>query len=585
MSGSAGTMSFDSRLPAGTAGNRPGLARLIRVELRKMTDTRSGFWLQLSVLGLTALVVVIVALAGDDSDHSFREMLSAAIQPASILLPVAGILLVTQEWSQRTGLITFALVPNRGRVIAAKLGAGVVLALAAAVVAVVFSAIGTAVTSPDIANAWSLPIGLLGQDLVNVITAMVTGVAFGAAILASAPAIVVYFGLPCRLVGARDDLLHARDRQLARLLTDARPADRRSLDRQAMGAGADDPGPLDAGAAGDRPLADRPQRSALRAARIESCILVAGEPKCSSSMKATQWLLCPVCAAPLAARGGSAACRSGHSFDFARSGYLNLTRAEQGDGRGPATRERWSRRAIEFLTAGHYAPIAAAVARARRRGGREPGRPPVPSRTAPRPPIPRLISPFLVEIGSGTAYYLAAAAVRLAEHGCPPAAALGIDLSKEAADLAARRRPDLGFVVADVQDRIPVADGSVDALLSVFAPRPAAELGRVIRPGGTLVVAFAGPRHLADLRARLDLMDVHDGKLETLVERLGDAFEPAGEELVERAIVLDRASAENAVLMGPNARHGVDLAALGGGVEDTVSVRVAAFRRTAVRQP
>ena len=72
---------------------------------------------------------MIVCLAGDETDHSFRELLSAAVQPAAILLPVAGILLVTQEWSQRTGLITFALVPDRRRVVAAKLGAGVVLGL------------------------------------------------------------------------------------------------------------------------------------------------------------------------------------------------------------------------------------------------------------------------------------------------------------------------------------------------------------------------------------------------------------------------------------------------------------------------
>lgn len=311
-------------------------------------------------------------------------------------------------------------------------------------------------------------------------------------------------------------------------------------------------------------------------------------------MKATQWLICPVCAAPLAERGGSAACESGHSFDFARSGYLNLTRSggarpRTGDSRAMiAARE-------EFLTAGHYAPIAEAVAsrlavavaapveagsdRARSRLAGEDGD----GATAQ----PSLVegggsanaSPFLVEIGSGTGYYLVAAAARLSECGHPPAAALGIDLGKDAADLAARRHRHLGFVVADVQDRIPVADGSVDALLSVFAPRPAAELARVIRPGGALVVAFAGPRHLAALRGRLDLMDVHGGKLEILVERLGEAFEPAGEELVERAVVLDRASAESAVLMGPNARHAVDLAALDGGVEDTVSVRVAAFRR------
>ena len=39
----------------------------------------------------------------------------------SLILPVLGILLVTSEWSQRTGLTTFALVPQRERVIVAKL--------------------------------------------------------------------------------------------------------------------------------------------------------------------------------------------------------------------------------------------------------------------------------------------------------------------------------------------------------------------------------------------------------------------------------------------------------------------------------
>jgi ABC-type transport system involved in multi-copper enzyme maturation permease subunit len=178
---------------------RPGLGRLTKVELRKMVDTRSGFWLQMAVLALTVLVVVITVLTGEESDLTFRHVLSNALQPAGILLPVVGILLVSSEWSQRTALVSFALVPDRPRLIAAKVLAGVVLGLIATVVAIVLAALGTVLASPDIPHVWTLPVGLLGQDFVYVVTAMVIGVAFGAALLASAPAIVLYFGLPAAL--------------------------------------------------------------------------------------------------------------------------------------------------------------------------------------------------------------------------------------------------------------------------------------------------------------------------------------------------------------------------------------------------
>jgi ABC-type transport system involved in multi-copper enzyme maturation permease subunit len=178
---------------------RPGLARLAKVELRKAVDTRSGFWLQIAVLGLTVLAVVITVLAGHDDDKTFRHVLSNALQPAGILLPVVGILLVSSEWSQRTALISFALVPGRVRLIVAKLLAGAVLALAATAVAVVFAALGTALASTDAPHVWTLPLGLLGQDLIYVVTAMVIGIGFGAALQSSAPAIVLYFALPIAL--------------------------------------------------------------------------------------------------------------------------------------------------------------------------------------------------------------------------------------------------------------------------------------------------------------------------------------------------------------------------------------------------
>jgi len=178
---------------------RPGLARLTKVELRKMVDTRSGFWLQVAVLGLTVLAVVITVLAGHEDDKTFRHVLSNALQPAGILLPVVGILLVSSEWSQRTALISFALVPQRPRLIVAKLLAGTVLALVATAVALALAALATALAAGNAPHLWSLPLGLLGQDIVYVVTAMVIGIGFGLALQSSAPAIVLYFALPVAL--------------------------------------------------------------------------------------------------------------------------------------------------------------------------------------------------------------------------------------------------------------------------------------------------------------------------------------------------------------------------------------------------
>jgi ABC-type transport system involved in multi-copper enzyme maturation permease subunit len=175
---------------------RPGLVRLTAVEMRKMTDTRAGFWLQLAVVLLTVAVVAVDCLFGHARDQTLREMLSIAVAPASVLLPIVGILLVTSEWSQRTGMVTFALVPRRGRVVAAKLLASVVLSLVALALCIAVAVIGTSIASPAIEDAWALPVGLLGQHVVSLGTGMISGVALGAALLASAPAIVCQFALP-----------------------------------------------------------------------------------------------------------------------------------------------------------------------------------------------------------------------------------------------------------------------------------------------------------------------------------------------------------------------------------------------------
>src|SRR5215211_5449652 len=138
------TTTLAAPIRVNTAGVHARPGRLVAVELRKMVTTRAGFWLQLATAALTVLVVIVACVVVDAADLTFQSVLNVGLQPAAILLPVVGILLVTSEWSQRTGMITFALVPARSRVLGAKLLASLVLAIATLIMCVGVAAAGVA---------------------------------------------------------------------------------------------------------------------------------------------------------------------------------------------------------------------------------------------------------------------------------------------------------------------------------------------------------------------------------------------------------------------------------------------------------
>jgi ABC-2 type transport system permease protein len=192
------TTALSAPIRVNTAGGhaRPGLGRLVAAELRKMVDTRAGFWLQIAMVVLTVVVVVVRLLVGDAADHTFQSVLDVGLQPAAVLLPVLGILLITAEWSQRTGLITFALVPVRSRVLGAKLIASLLSAVAMLAMSVAVVAAGVLVASPGVEGTWSDAAPLIGQSAVYLTTGMMVGVALGAILLTPAPAIVLLFALP-----------------------------------------------------------------------------------------------------------------------------------------------------------------------------------------------------------------------------------------------------------------------------------------------------------------------------------------------------------------------------------------------------
>ncbi len=175
--------------------SRVPLTTLVKVELRKMVDTRAGMWLLIIIGAVTGIATLIFGLVAPDSSRNFGAFIAFAGVPQSFLLPVLGILLITQEWGQRTGMVTFSLEPHRGRVIGAKVLAALVLSVAAIVLAFAFASLATVVFGGT--DAWS---GFAGVDVISLVFAQVAGtvqgLAYGLLFLTSAAAIVTYFVLP-----------------------------------------------------------------------------------------------------------------------------------------------------------------------------------------------------------------------------------------------------------------------------------------------------------------------------------------------------------------------------------------------------
>ena len=184
--------------------SRPSLLRLAAVEGRKMVDTRAGFWLLL-LTALAAIGGMIGERLSVGEDVAFGRMYLTAIATASLLPPVIAVLLVTSEWSQRTGLITFTLVPARGRVVAAKLIAALALAVAISLFCLLVAAIGAATASGAGIEAAELGRGLLYQAI-----SVAIGVGIGLVVMNSPAAIVFYFLGPLLMatVGAISESLN-----------------------------------------------------------------------------------------------------------------------------------------------------------------------------------------------------------------------------------------------------------------------------------------------------------------------------------------------------------------------------------------
>jgi hypothetical protein len=101
---------------------------LTSVEFRKMTDTRSGRWLIATIITLVTGILVW-KVSHPSIEPAFDNYAGAAATFIAFLAPLIGLLAVTSEWTQRTALTTFTLVPRRAPVVAAKYLASIGLTL------------------------------------------------------------------------------------------------------------------------------------------------------------------------------------------------------------------------------------------------------------------------------------------------------------------------------------------------------------------------------------------------------------------------------------------------------------------------
>ena len=185
-------------------------------------------------------------------------------------------------------------------------------------------------------------------------------------------------------------------------------------------------------------------------------------------------LLCPVrdCRLPLLSEAKRLVCAAGHSFDVARSGYVNLLQPQERRSKNP----------------GDTPEAVAARRRLHQRGVTE--------------PLLRGIAELLnatpqdviLDAGCGDGFYLGTMARDTGFDGH------GMDISIPAIEAAAKAYPECEWIVGNADRFVPYADTSFSGVMSITARMNAPEFRRVLMEDGRLLVALPAPDDLIELR-------------------------------------------------------------------------------------
>lgn len=228
-------------------------------------------------------------------------------------------------------------------------------------------------------------------------------------------------------------------------------------------------------------------------------------------------LICPVraCGAALVRAGSSLRCGCGHEFDLARSGYANLLQPQDSRSREPGDARDAVAARRRLVDRGVADGLARAVGTMLATHGIGAGA-------------------AILDAGCGEGFHLADACARLGAEGC------GVDISTPAVEIAAKRHRNLVWVVANADRVIPLANGSIDAVLSITARINRDEFARILRPGGLALVAVAAPDDLAELRDAVLGESSEKERASRVVETLEPRFALETRERYAESLELDR---------------------------------------------
>ncbi len=227
-------------------------------------------------------------------------------------------------------------------------------------------------------------------------------------------------------------------------------------------------------------------------------------------------MICPLCKTKLLEEPKCFCCMQGHAYDKAKSGYVNLLIGSSSKSHGDDEAMIHARH--RFLTQGHYDPLRDALIKI----------------------IKELKITTLADLGCGEGYYTNAI------HQATHSTVIGIDLSKSALKLASKADPKVVYALANIT-KAPLADHSVQAVLSVFSPIDLTEARRIASE--VLILVRPLPKHLTELKAVLYDQVIDNPMPDTLLPQLRCIL---SEELIF-TMSLDQASVSDLLAMTPYA--------------------------------
>lgn len=234
---------------------------------------------------------------------------------------------------------------------------------------------------------------------------------------------------------------------------------------------------------------------------------------------------CPVCQTTLTPAPRVWACENGHHFDVARPGYVNLLPVQFKHSKQPGDTPESLQARAAFLQAGHFHPLRDALQQCLEQFG----------------PVAASL-----DLGCGEGYYTEA----LRDHS---EQVIGLDIAKAAIVQAIRQSPKtmppIQWLVASGA-HLPIADKSIDRILSFFAPLPLAELQRVLKGEGHLIVARPAANHLTSFRKAL-FGEIIKQDQDTSLTALGEAFQRVFLDTIDFELRLSPESLKQLLIMTP----------------------------------